>query len=65
MNKEFEIEFYELFDTNSNQNDDKKEIEFELENEKLIRIVAVKNDENFPIKSNENVKIGAVVYAQR
>ena len=65
MNKEFEIEFYELFDTISKQNEDENEIEIELQNEKLIRIVAVKNDDNFPIKSNENVKVGAIVYAQK
>lgn len=64
MNKEFEIEFYELFNTNLNKNDDENEIEIELKNEKLIRIVAIKNDAKFPIKSNENVKVGAVVYAK-
>lgn len=64
MNKEFEIEFYELFDTNSNKNEHENKMEIELQNEKLIRIVAVKNDKEFPIKSNGNIKVGAVVYAQ-
>ena len=64
LNKEFEIEFYELGQIDLNKNYGDKEIGFELDKnkEKLIRMVAVKEEKSFPIKLEENVRIGAVTY---
>ena len=41
-----------------------KEIEFELDTakEKLIRMVAVKEEKSFPTSQEENVRIGAIAY---
>ena len=64
LNKEFEIEFYELGQIDLNKNYGDKEVEFELNKnkEKLIRMVAVKEEKSFPTKQEENVRIGAVTY---
>ena len=64
LNKEFEIEFYELGQIDLNKEYGDKEVEFELDknNEKLIRMVAVKEEKSFPTKREENVRIGAVTY---
>ncbi len=65
FNKEFEIEFYELFSRNVNEN--KKEIEIKLnkEKQKLIRLVAIKSDKKFSKCKKENYKIGAVISSQK
>ena len=64
LNKEFEIEFYELGQIDLNKNYGDKEAEFELDKnkEKLIRMVAVKEEKSFPTEKEENVRIGAVTY---
>ena len=64
LNKEFEIEFYELGKIDLNKNDDDKEVEFEIDKnkEKLIRMVAVKEEKSFPTEKEENIRIGAVTY---
>ena len=64
LNKEFEIEFYELGQIDLNKNYGDKEVEFELDKnkEKLIRMVAVKEEKSFPTEKEENVRIGAVTY---
>ena len=61
LNKEFEIEFYELFSKNTNENDEEIEIKLNKEKQKLIRLVAVKNDKNFSKINKENYKIGAII----
>lgn len=64
LNKEFEIEFYELGQIDLNKNYGDKQVEFELdkEREKLIRMVAIKTQKSFPTSQEENVRIGAVTY---
>ena len=61
LNKEFEIEFYELFSKNTNKNDEEIEIKLNKEKQKLIRLVAVKNDKKFSKTKKENYKIGAII----
>ncbi len=61
LNKEFEIEFYELFSKNANRNNEEIELTLNKEKQKLIRLVPVKNDENFSKSKKENYKIGAVI----
>ena len=41
LNKEFEIEFYELFSKNVNENEEEIEITLDKEKQRLIRLVAV------------------------
>ena len=65
LNKEFEIEFYELFSKNMNENDEEIEIKLNKEKQKLIRLVAVKNDKKFSKSSKENYKIGAIISSQK
>ena len=65
LNKEFEIEFYELFSKNTNENDEEIEIKLNKEKQKLIRLVAVKNDRKFSKSSKENYKIGAIISNQQ
>lgn len=65
LNKEFEIEFYELFSKNTNENDEEIEIKLNKEKQKLIRLVAVKNDKKFSKSSKENYKIGAIISSQK
>ena len=65
LNKEFEIEFYELFSKKTNQNDEEIEIKLNKEKQKLIRLVAVKNDKNFSKSKKENYKIGVVICNQK
>ena len=64
LNKEFEIEFYELGQIDLNKNYGDKQVEFELDKdkEKLIRMVAIKTQRSFPTSQEENVRIGAVTY---
>lgn len=64
LNKEFEIEFYEVAQMDLNKSYGDKEIEFELDTakEKLIRMVAVKEEKSFPTSQEENVRIGAIAY---
>lgn len=64
LNKEFEIEFYELFSKNMNENDEEIEIKLNKEKQKLIRLVAVKNDKKFSKTKKENYKIGAIISYQ-
>ena len=65
LNKEFEIEFYELFSKNTNENEEEIEIKLNKEKQKLIRLVAVKNDKKFSKSSKENYKIGAIISNQK
>ena len=64
LNKEFEIEFYEVAQMDLNKNYGDKEVEFEIDTakEKLIRMVAVKEEKTFPTSQEENVRIGAIAY---
>ena len=64
LNKEFEIEFYEVAQIDLNKTYGDKEVEFELDSadEKLIRMVAIKDDKSFPTSQEENVRIGAIAY---
>ena len=65
LNKEFEIEFYELFSKNMNENDEEIEIKLNKEKQKLIRLVVVKNDKKFSKTKRENYKIGAIISNQK
>ncbi len=65
LNQKFEIEFYELFSENVNQNEEEIEIKLNKEKQKLIRLVAVKNDKKFSKSKKENYKIGAVISNQK
>ena len=65
LNKEFEVEFYELFSKNSDKNDKEIELELNKEKQKLIRLVAVKNEKTFSKSKKENYKIGAVISSQK
>ena len=62
LNKEFETEYYECFQVDTNNPNDKPYIELELNNpdEKLLRIVAIKDENKFPISKENVVKIGAI-----
>ena len=64
LNKEFEIEFYEVAQIDLNKTYNDKEVEFELDSadEKLIRMVAIKEEKSFPTSQEENVRIGAIAY---
>lgn len=64
LNKEFEIEFYEVAQIDLNKTYNDKEVEFELGSvdEKLIRMVAIKEDKSFPTSQEEKVRIGAIAY---
>ena len=65
LNKEFEIEFYELFSKNTNENNEELELKLNKEKQKLIRLVAVKNNKKFSKSSKENYKIGAIISNQK
>ena len=65
LNKEFEIEFYELFSKNVNENEEEIEIKLNKEKQKLIRLVAVKDNKTFSKSNKENYKIGAVISNQK
>ena len=65
LNKEFEIEFYELFSKNVNENEEEIEIKLNKEKQKLIRLVAVKDNKTFSKSEKENYKIGAVISNQK
>lgn len=60
INKEFEVEFYEVFTENMNGKPKIVELELNKEKQKLIRLVAVKSDKKFYKTNEENVKIGAI-----
>ena len=64
LNQEFEIEFYEVAQMDLNKSYGDKEVEFEIDTakEKLIRMVAVKEEKSFPTSQEENVRIGAIAY---
>ncbi len=64
LNKEFEIEFYEIMQMDLNKSYGDKEVEFEIDKakEKLIRMVAIKEEKSFPTSQEENVRIGAIAY---
>ena len=64
LNQEFEIEFYEVAQMDLNKSYGDKEVEFEIDTakEKLIRMVAVKEEKTFPTSQEENVRIGAIAY---
>ncbi len=64
MNKYFDIEFYELFQIDSNEELKHKIMKFELnsKDENVIRMVALQNDNSFPIKEKDTYTIGAVTY---
>ncbi len=61
LNKEFEVEFYEVFSENMNGKSKIVELELNKEKQKLIRLVAVKSDKNFSKSKEENTKIGAII----
>lgn len=61
LNKEFEVEFYEVFPENMNDKPKIVELELNKEKQKLIRLVAVKSEKKFYKTNEENVKIGAVI----
>lgn len=61
LNQEFEIEFYELFSKNMNENEEEIELSLNKEKQKLIRLVAVKNNKTFSKSKKEDYKIGAVI----
>ena len=61
LNKEFEVEYYELFSKNKNKNEKEIELKLNKEKQKLIRLVAVKSDKNFSNNKKENYKIGAII----
>ena len=68
LSKEFETEYYECFQVETNNENDKnnqKSIELELNksNEKIIRMVAVQEDKRFPMSNKNKVTIGAVAVA--
>ena len=65
LNQEFEIEFYELFSKNTNENNEELELKLNKEKQKLIRLVAVKNDKKFSKAKKENYKIGAIISNQK
>ena len=65
LNKEFEIEFYELFSKNTNENNEELELKLNKEKQKLIRLVAVKNDKKFSKTKKENYKIGAIISSKK
>ena len=65
LNQEFEIEFYELFSKNVNKNEKEIELKLNKEKQKLIRLVAVKNEKNFSKSKKENYKIGAIISNQK
>ena len=65
LNKEFEIEFYELSSKNTNENNEELELKLNKEKQKLIRLVAMKNDKKFSKSSKENYKIGAIISNQQ
>ena len=65
LNKEFEIEFYELFSENINENNEEAELKLNKEKQKLIRLVAVKNEKKFSKSKKENYKIGAIISNQK
>ncbi len=65
LNQKFEIEFYELFSKNVNQNEEEIEIKLNKEKQKLIRLVAVKDNKTFSKSKKENYKIGAVISNQK
>ena len=64
MNKYFDIEFYELFQIDSNEELKHEIMNFELnsKDENVIRMVALQNDNSFPIKEKDTYTIGAVTY---
>ncbi len=61
LNKEFEVEFYEVFSENMNGKSKIVELELNKEKQKLIILVAVKSDKNFSKSKEENTKIGAII----
>ncbi len=65
LNKEFEIEFYELFSKSINKNEEEIEIKLNKEKQKLIRLVAVKDNKISSKSKKENYKIGAVICKQK
>ena len=65
LNQEFEIEFYELFSKTTNENEEEIELKLDKGKQKLIRLVAVKNDKKFSKTKKENYKIGAIISHQK
>ena len=58
-------EFYELFSKNANENEKEIEIKLNKEKQKLIRLVAIKDNKTFSKSKKENYKIGAVICNQK
>ena len=48
-----------------NENSEKIELRLNKEKQKLIRLVAVKNDRKFSKSNKENYKIGAIISNQK
>lgn len=61
INKEFEVEFYEVFPENMNGKSKIVELKLNKEKQKIIRLVAVKSDKKFYKTNEENIKIGAII----
>ena len=59
MNKTFDVEFYEMY-KNNYTND--YELELKHKDDKVIRLVAIKEDKSFPINTEIEYRIGAVAY---
>ena len=65
LNKEFEIEFYELFSKNTNENNEELELKLNKEKQKLIKLVTVKDNKTFSKLKKEYYKIGAIISNQK
>ncbi len=65
LNKEFEVDFYEVFPENMNGKSKIVELNLNKEKQKLIRLVAVKSEKKFYKTNEEKVKIGAIICNQK
>ena len=54
-----------MFSKNANENSEEIELRLNKEKQKLIRLVAVKNDRKFSKSNKENYKIGAIISNQK
>lgn len=61
LNKEFEVEFYEVFSENMNGKSKIVELKLNKEKQKIIRLVAVKSDKKIYKTNEENIKIGVII----
>ena len=54
-----------MFSKNANENSEEIELRLNKEKQKLIRLVALKNDRKFSKSNKENYKIGAIISNQK